>query len=218
MQRFKHMPNSCSMRVGAILIVAVTLACSTPSTFAVEGAGARIGSAAPDFVGSDSNGKSVALKDLRGHIVVLEWSNNQCPFVGKHYRSGNMQALQKEATGKGVVWLTVLSSAPGEQGNVSAAEANELTRSRGAAPTAVILDSSGVIGRAYGARTTPHMFVIDKTGTLVYMGGIDDRATTDVADIAPAKNYVRLALTAVMSGNAVADPITRPYGCSVKYK
>ena len=218
MQRFKHMPNSCSMRAGAILIVAVTLACSTPSTFAVEGAGARIGSAAPDFVGSDSNGKSVALKDLRGHIVVLEWSNNQCPFVGKHYRSGNMQALQKEATGKGVVWLTVLSSAPGEQGNVSAAEANELTRSRGAAPTAVILDSSGVIGRAYGARTTPHMFVIDKTGTLVYMGGIDDRATTDVADIAPAKNYVRLALTAVMSGNAVADPITRPYGCSVKYK
>ena len=218
MQRFKHMPNSCSMRAGAILIVAVTLACSTPSTFAVEGAGARIGSAAPDFVGSDSNGKSVALKDLRGHIVVLEWSNNQCPFVGKHYRSGNMQALQKEATGKGVVWLTVLSSAPGEQGNVSAAEANELTRNRGAAPTAVILDSGGVIGRAYGARTTPHMFVIDKTGTLVYMGGIDDRATTDVADIAPAKNYVRLALTAVMSGNAVADPITRPYGCSVKYK
>jgi len=155
---------------------------------------------------------------LRGHIVVLEWSNNQCPFVGKHYRSGNMQALQKEATSKGVVWLTVLSSAPGEQGNVTAAEANELTRSRGAAPTAVILDSSGVIGRAYGARTTPHMFVIDKTGTLVYMGGIDDRATTDVADIAPAKNYVRLALTAVMSGTAVADPITRPYGCSVKYK
>ena len=204
------------IRVCVILIAAAWLAAAAPRAAAVDGP--SIGKTAPDFVGTDSNGKTVALKDLRGHIVVLEWSNNQCPFVGKHYRSGNMQALQKEATSKGVVWLTVLSSAPGEQGNVTAAEANELTRSRGAAPTAVILDSSGVIGRAYGARTTPHMFVIDKTGTLVYMGGIDDRATTDVADIAPAKNYVRLALTAVMSGTAVADPITRPYGCSVKYK
>ena len=217
MNRFKYVANIRSLRAGAILIVTAALAGIALPAFAVEGASARIGNPAPDFVGSDSNGKGVALKDLRGHIVVLEWSNNQCPFVGKHYRSGNMQALQKEATSKGVVWLTVLSSAPGEQGNVTAAEANELTRSRGAAPTAVILDSSGVIGRAYGARTTPHMFVIDKTGTLVYMGGIDDRATTDVADIAPAKNYVRLALTAVMSGTAVADPITRPYGCSVKY-
>jgi hypothetical protein len=150
--------------------------------------------------------------------VVLEWSNNQCPFVGKHYRSGNMQALQKEATGQGVIWLTVLSSAPGAQGNVTAAEANELTRSRGAAPTAVILDPSGSIGRAYGARTTPHMFVIDKSGTLAYMGGMDDKATTDVADIPTAKNYVRLALTAVMSGTPVQDPVTRPYGCSVKYQ
>jgi peroxiredoxin len=218
MNRFKYVANIRSLRAGAILIVTAALAGIALPAFAVEGESARIGNPAPDFVGSDSNGKGVALKDLRGHIVVLEWSNNQCPFVGKHYRSGNMQALQKEATSKGVVWLTVLSSAPGEQGNVTAAEANELTRSRGAAPTAVILDSSGVIGRAYGARTTPHMFVIDKTGTLVYMGGIDDRATTDVADIAPAKNYVRLALTAVMSGTAVADPITRPYGCSVKYK
>jgi len=218
MNRFKYVANIRSLRAGAILIVTAALAGIALPAFAVEGESARIGNPAPDFVGSDSNGKGVALKDLRGHIVVLEWSNNQCPFVGKHYRSGNMQALQKEATSKGVVWLTVLSSAPGEQGNVTAAEANELTRSRGAAPTAVILDSSGVIGRAYGARTTPHMFVIDKTGTLVYMGGIDDRATTDVADIAPAKNYVRLALIAVMSGTAVADPITRPYGCSVKYK
>jgi hypothetical protein len=183
---------------------------------AVEGP--SIGKTAPDFLGTDSNGKTVALKDLRGHIVVLEWSNNQCPFVGKHYRSGNMQALQKEATKQGVIWLTVLSSAPGAQGNVTAAEANELTRSRGAAPTAVILDPSGTIGRAYGARTTPHMFVIDKSGTLAYMGGMDDKATTDVADIPTAKSYVRLALTAVMSGTPVQDPVTRPYGCSVKYQ
>ena len=203
------------VRVGAALL-AICLAGAVPHAAAVEAP--RVGSMAPDFVGTDSNGKSIALKDLRGRIVVLEWSNNQCPFVGKHYRSGNMQALQKESTQKGIVWLTVLSSAPGEQGNVSAAEANELTRSRGAAPTAVILDPSGIIGRSYGARTTPHMFVIDKTGTLVYMGGIDDKPTTDVADIATAKNYVRLALTAVISGTPVQDPITRPYGCSVKYQ
>jgi peroxiredoxin len=173
---------------------------------------------APDFVGTDSYGKTVTLSELRGRTVVLEWSNHGCPFVGKHYRSGNMQALQKEAVGQGVVWLTILSSAPGTQGNVTAAEANELTRSRGASPTAVILDPSGTIGRAYDARTTPHMFVIDKTGTLVYMGGIDDKPTTDVADIATAKNYVRLALGAVAAGKPVQEAVTRPYGCSVKYR
>jgi hypothetical protein len=178
----------------------------------------RVGGPAPDFVGTDTHGKTVALKDLRGRIVVLEWSNNQCPFVGKHYRSGNMQSLQKEATRQGVVWLTILSSAPGEQGNVTATQADELTHSRGAAPTAVILDPAGTIGRAYDARTTPHMFVIDKAGTLAYMGGIDDRPTTDVADIPIAKNYVRLALDAVASGKPVQDPVTRPYGCSVKYR
>jgi peroxiredoxin len=208
--------SAYTVRIFATLLAISWLAGAAPHAAAVEAP--RVGSMAPDFVGTDSNGKSIALKDLRGRIVVLEWSNNQCPFVGKHYRSGNMQALQKESTQKGIVWLTVLSSAPGEQGNVSAAEANELTRSRGAAPTAVILDPSGIIGRSYGARTTPHMFVIDKTGTLVYMGGIDDKPTTDVADIATAKNYVRLALTAVISGTPVRDPITRPYGCSVKYQ
>jgi peroxiredoxin len=192
------------------------LAAAAPGAVALEGP--RIGSMAPDFVGTDSNGKAIALKDLRGRIVVLEWSNNQCPFVGKHYRSGNMQALQKEATKQGIFWLTVLSSAPGQQGNVTAAEANELTRSRDAAPSAVILDPSGTIGRAYGARTTPHMFIIDKTGTLIYMGGIDDKPTTDLADIPTAKNYVRLALTAAMAGTPVQDPVTRPYGCSVKYQ
>jgi peroxiredoxin len=203
-------------RVCAALLAAFWSAGFASPTQAVEGP--RVGSRAPDFVGTDTTGKSVALKDMRGRIVVLEWSNNQCPFVGKHYRSGNMQSLQKEATQQGVIWLTVLSSAPGEQGNVTAAEANELTHSRGASPTAVILDPSGAIGRAYGARTTPHMFVIDKAGTLVYMGGIDDKATTDVADIPTAKNYVRLALAAIASGAPVQDPVTRPYGCSVKYR
>jgi peroxiredoxin len=202
-------------------VCATLLAASWSAGFASPtqaGEAPHIGSAAPDFVGTDTSGKSVALKNLRGRIVVLEWSNNQCPFVGKHYRSGNMQSLQKEATQQGIVWLTVLSSAPAEQGNVTAAEADELTRSRGAAPTAVILDPSGAIGRAYGARTTPHMFVIDKAGTLVYMGGIDDKPTTDVADIPTAKNYVRLALAAIASGTPVQDPVTRPYGCSVKYR
>jgi peroxiredoxin len=208
--------NAWLVRICAVLLSVSGLAGTAQRAMAV--AGPTIGSAAPDFVGIDSNGKSIALKDLRGHIVILEWSNNQCPFVGKHYRSGNMQALQKEATKQGIVWLTVLSSAPGQQGNVTAAEANELTRSRGAAPTAVILDPSGTIGHAYGARTTPHMFIIDKSGTLVYMGGMDDKPTTDVADVATAKNYVRLALTAVTAGTPVQDPVTRPYGCSVKYQ
>jgi hypothetical protein len=208
--------NAWPARFCAVLLAALWLAGAAPRAMAVEGP--RIGSAAPDFVGTDSNGKDIALKDLRGRIVVLEWSNNQCPFVGKHYRSGNMQSLQKEATRQGIVWLTVLSSAPGEQGNVTAAQANELTLGRGAAPTAVILDPSGTIGRAYDARTTPHMFIIDKAGTLVYMGGIDDKPTTDLADIPTAKNYVRLALTAVIAGTPVQDPVTRPYGCSVKYQ
>jgi AhpC/TSA family len=184
---------------------------------ALEG-GPRVGQPAPDFTATDSDGKPVSLREYRGRTVVLEWSNHECPFVGKHYRSGNMQALQKDAARDGVVWLTVLSSAPGAQGNVTGEQANELTRSRGASPTAVVLDPTGTIGKAYGARTTPHMFVIDKTGTLVYMGGVDDRPTTDVADIAGARNYVRLALTAVAEGKPVADPVTRPYGCSVKYR
>jgi hypothetical protein len=212
-------PSINAWRIFAVATFAAAawIVCASLTTAAAEGS-ARIGSAAPDFVGTDSNGKSVALKDLHGRVVVLEWSNNQCPFVGKHYRSGNMQSLQKEATGEGVVWLTILSSAPGEQGNVTAAEANVLTRSRGASPTAVILDPSGSIGHAYGARTTPHMFVIDKSGMLVYMGGIDDKPTTDVADVPGAKNYVRLALAAVMAGKPVQDSVTRPYGCSVKYQ
>jgi len=208
-------PTSWSIRVCTLLAVVVVLGGAATG---VEGDGPRVGKPAPDFVGTDSYGKTVALKDLRGRTVVLEWSNHQCPFVGKHYRSGNMQALQKEAAGQGVVWLTILSSAPGTQGSVTAAEANELTRSRGAAPAAVVLDPAGTIGRAYDARTTPHMFVIDGAGTLVFMGGIDDKPTTDVADIATAKNYVRLALNAVAAGKPVQEAVTRPYGCSVKYR
>ena len=198
--------------VGPALAAAVSL-----SSLAVAKSPLAIGQPAPDFAGVDTAGKPVKLADLRGKTVVLEWSNHDCPYVVKHYSSGNMQAVQKDATSNGVVWLTVLSSPPGEQGNVSAQKADELTRSRGAAPTSVVLDPEGKIARTYEARTTPHMFVIDKTGTLQYMGGIDDKPSTNKADIQTAKPYVRLALASVAKGEKVADAVTKPYGCHVKY-
>ena len=142
----------------------------------------------------DSKGNTVSLSDLRGKTVVLEWTNNECPYVVKHYGSGNMQKLQTEASKDGVVWLSVISSAPGKQGHVSGAEADALTRSRKAAPAHVLLDEKGEIGKQYAARTTPHMFVINPEGTLVYMGGIDNRPTADKADIEGATNYVRPCL------------------------
>lgn len=176
-----------------------------------------VGEAAPDFTAMDSNGISHKLSDLRGSTVVLEWTNHECPYTVKHYKSGNMQALQKDATGKGIVWLTVVSSAPGKQGYVTGEQANELTASRGASPSAVLLDPDGKIGRLYGARTTPHMYIIDPAGKLVYMGGIDDKPTADPTDIASANNYVREALSDMAAGKAIEHPTTRPYGCSVKY-
>ena len=172
---------------------------------------------APDFTAVDSNGKEHRLSDFKGKTVVLEWTNHDCPYVRKHYDSGNMQALQKTATGKGIVWLSIISSAPGKQGHVSGAEANRLTSSRNAAPTAVLLDESGEIGRLYGAKTTPHMYIINEGGELVYMGGIDSIPSTDTNDIARATNYVDVALNALSSGQPIEDAVTRPYGCSVKY-
>ncbi len=177
----------------------------------------EVGKPAPDFSAVDSNGKTVKLSGLRGKIVVLEWTNDGCPYVKKHYGSGNMQNLQKDASAKGAVWLTIISSAPGKQGYVDGAAANELTKSRGASPAAVLLDPEGAIGHLYDARTTPHMFIVNKDGTLVYMGGIDDKPTSNPDDIQSAKNYVRVALDEVMAGKPVAEAVTRPYGCSVKY-
>lgn len=175
------------------------------------------GEAAPAFSAVDTHGSKVSLSDYSGKIVVLEWTNSGCPFVRKHYGSGNMQKLQKEATAEGVVWLTVVSSAPGNQGYVTGQEADELTSSRSAAPTAVLLDPAGNLGHLYGARTTPHMFVIDPKGTLVYNGAIDSIASSDPADISKADNYVMDAIGAVKEGKAVSHPATPPYGCSVKY-
>ena len=177
-----------------------------------------VGQKASAFTATDTEGRTRSLSEFQGKVVVLEWWNPQCPFVGKHYGSGHMQKLQKEWTARGVVWLTIDSSAPGEQGNVDAAQANALIAQRGAQPTALLLDPQGTVGRAYGARTTPHMFVIDATGTVVYAGGIDDKPSTDREDIATAHNFVEAALAEVTSGRKVSTATSRPYGCSVKYK
>jgi len=177
----------------------------------------KVGDAAPDFTGTDSHGQSHKLSGYRGKFVVLEWHNNGCPYTRKHYESGNMQRLQKEWTGKGVVWFTVISSSPGTQGYMTADQENAYLDKMHAVPTAALLDANGAIGRAYGAKTTPHMFIINPQGQLIYNGAIDDRPTSDASDINGAKNYVSEALQEAMAGQQVAVTSTRPYGCSVKY-
>ncbi len=180
-------------------------------------AAAKVGEAAPDFTATASNGKTVHLSDYRGKYVVLEWHNNGCPYVRKHYNSGNMQRLQKEWTGRGVTWFTVLSSAPGKQGYATASEENDYLAKEHAAPTAALLDPSGQIGHLYDAKTSPQMVVVNPQGIVIYDGAIDDRPTTDLSDVPGAVNYVSLALEQAMAGKPVATPATRPYGCSVKY-
>ena len=172
---------------------------------------------APAFPGTASDGSTVTLAGLRGKTVVLEWTNHDCPFVRKHYGSGNMQALQKAAAAKGIVWLQVISSAPGEQGHVDGPTAIRLNTERDAAPSNTLIDVDGTIGKAYDARTTPHMFIIDSEGTLVYMGGIDSIRSSRQSDVPKAVNYVHEALQAMEKGASVPNPVTRPYGCSVKY-
>jgi len=178
---------------------------------------AVVGHPAPAFSLTDSNGQTRTLAELKGHTVVLEWWSYECPFVGKHYGSGHMQKLQKEWTAKGVTWLTVSSSGAGKAGYVDAADANTIMRQRGGAPSAILLDHDGALGRAYGAKTTPHMFVIDPQGVLAYAGAIDDRSTPDPDDVKGAKNYVEAAFADVKAGRPVAVGSTAPYGCSVKY-
>lgn len=178
---------------------------------------ATVGQPAPAFTLTDTNGKSHNLADFKGKTVVLEWINHGCPFVVKHYSKGHMQALQKELTGKGVVWLSICSSAPGKQGHMSAADWNKTNAEKGAAPTAVLLDEDGKVGRAYGARTTPHMFVINAEGMVAYAGAIDSVKSTKADDIAGATNHVQAAVGEILSGKPVSTPTTEPYGCSVKY-
>jgi thioredoxin-related protein len=184
-------------------------------TFSVSAV--KVGESAPDFQATDSNGQVHKLAQYRGKFVVLEWHNNGCPYTRKHYESGNMQRLQREWIGKGVVWFSMISSAPGQQGYVTAQQENDYLKKMKASPSAVLLDPEGNVGRLYSAKTTPHMFIINPEGVLLYDGAIDDKATTDRADIATAKNYVSQALEEAMANKPVSIPTTRPYGCSVKY-
>ena len=181
------------------------------------GAQAVVGSPAPAFTATDSHGQAHTLNQYRGKYVVLEWHNQGCPYTHKHYASGNMQALQKEWTAKGVVWFTVISSAPGKQGYVTDSEENAYLAEMHADPTAVLMDPEGKLGRLYDAKTTPEMYVIDPQGKLIYEGAIDDHPTPDVSDIKGADNYLNDALSEAMAGKSVAHAYTRPYGCSVKY-
>jgi len=185
--------------------------------FGVAAEAATVGEKAPAFTAATADGKSVSLADFAGKTVVLEWHNKECPFVVKHYESGNMQALQKELTEKDIVWLTVNSGTEGKQGHESAEAALKTAADAGATPTHILLDTDGAVGKAYDAKTTPHMFVIDKEGTLVYAGAIDDRPSFKQEDIPGAKNYVREAVAALAEGKPVETASTKPYGCSVKY-
>jgi peroxiredoxin len=178
---------------------------------------ATVGQPAPGFTLTDTNGKEHNLSDFKGKHVVLEWINHDCPFVKKHYNEGHMQQLQKDYTGKGVVWLSICSSAEGKQGHYSPDKWNAVTAEKGAKPTAVLLDADGTVGKAYAAKTTPHMYVIDPEGILIYAGAIDSVRSTNPGDIEGAENYVRSALDSALAGNKVATPSTPPYGCSVKY-
>lgn len=205
-----------SVRAQALVLAALFIA-STAASGAAATAAPQIGQPAPEFTAKDSKGSSVSLSQYRGKTVVLEWTNADCPFTHKHYATGNMQSIQSLAQKNGVVWLSVISSAPGKQGYVNGPAADALTQSRNAAPTAVLLDPAGNLGHLYGAKTTPHMFVIDKNGALQYMGGIDSIATADAADIAHAEPYFKEAMLAVAQGNPVANAVTKPYGCAVKY-
>lgn len=177
----------------------------------------EIGAVAPAFAGLATTGETISLEQFRGRKVVLEWTNHDCPFVAKHYSTGNMQATQLAAKEDGAVWISVISSAPGKQGYVSAAEADALTASRGAHPDYVVLDPTGEIGAAYAAKTTPHMFLIDADGSLRYDGAIDDKPSTSHATVKGAHNYLLAAVETVSAGGDVADAETKPYGCSIKY-
>ena len=176
-----------------------------------------IGEAAPEIEAVDASGKAFKLSDQKGKIVVLEWTNHKCPFVRKHYDGGNMQGLQKAAAEDGVVWVSIISSGPGRQGHVSDAEALKIAASKGASPAVILRDESGAIGHAYDAKTTPHMYVVDADGTLVYAGAIDSHSSPRASSIEGATNYVTAALDDLKAGRAVGTSQTSPYGCSVKY-
>lgn len=177
-----------------------------------------VGQPAPDFTLRDAAGKPVKLSDFRGKHVVLEWTNPGCPYVRKHYNSGNMPATQQDAVAKGVVWLSINSTEKGSYDYLEPAKLVAWKKERKAAPTAVLMDEEGTAGKAYGARTTPHMYIVDPKGTLVYAGGIDSIPSSDPDDIKKAVNYVKQGLGEALAGKPISQATTRPYGCSIKYK
>jgi hypothetical protein len=187
------------------------------STATVLNAAVETGAAAPDFTLTDTTGVTHNLSDFSGKFVVLEWTNHQCPFVVKHYRNGDMQALQESMTADGVVWLQIISSAEGKQGYLKADPAESLRKSQGVKSTAKLLDTSGEVGRAYDARVTPHIYLIDSEGTLVYQGAIDSIRSTKPSDVAKANNYLKAAYASAKAGEPIANATTVPYGCSIKY-
>lgn len=203
--------------IAAAVAILATQLNNTPTPVAVDETAAKPGTLAPAFSVTDSNGKVRNLSEFAGKYVVLEWLNHSCPFVKKHYSSGNMQKLQSDLTKDGVVWLSVISSATGKQGYSTPEQANQNTKEHKAAPSAVLLDADGTMGRAYGAQTTPQMVIIDPQGKLVYNGAIDSKPSTDVNDIEGADNYLLAALEQSRKGEPVALATTKPYGCSVKY-
>jgi len=195
------------------LFIATTLSLAA----ALAGATATVGQPAPAFTATDVNGKAVSLADFKGRTVVLEWVNPGCPFVQKHYHSANMQGTQKDAGARGVVWLAINSTASDSEDYLAPAAMAQWMQAQKAAVTDTLMDSGGTIGRAYGARATPHMYIVDPAGKLVYAGGIDDKPSTNVADVARAKNYVKAALNESLAGKPISQATTRPYGCSIKY-
>jgi peroxiredoxin len=201
----------------ALFALTLLLAACQPNEVAPPSANIQPGVMAPDFTLTATDGTAYTLADLQGRTVVLEWLNYDCPFVGKHYGADNMQALQERYTAEDVVWLSIVSSAPGEQGYFEPAEMDARTEQEGGMGTAVLLDPSGEVGRLYGARTTPHMFVISPEGRVVYNGAIDDQPDTDPASLEGATNYLVSAMTALSEGREADPARTEPYGCSVKY-
>jgi len=198
-------------------LVAAALIATAARATALAADAPKVGAPPPEFTATDNQGHQRRLSEFKGKPVVLEWHNQGCPFVKKHYGTGNMQRLQKELTDQGAVWLTIISSAPGKQGYVTPAQEDEYLKAQQAAPTAVLLDSDGAVGKLYGAKTTPHMFLVDAKGVLVYAGAIDDRSTPDPEDVNGARNYVEAAFREVKAGKPVTVGSTAPYGCSVKY-
>jgi peroxiredoxin len=203
--------NTLRQGLTAVAFV-VTMGVLSPAMAAVT-----VGDKAPDFTLQASDGSSQSLSSFAGKIVVLEWFNAECPFVRKHYDSKNMQGLQKDMAAKDVVWLTVNSSAVGKQGHLNVETGTAMLEKEGAAPKFLLLDADGTVGKLYDAKTTPHMFVIDKDGKLAYAGAIDDKPSADKADIAGAKNYVTDAVTSLIAGTPVETTSTKAYGCGIKY-